>query len=235
MTVVVVVGASRGIGAAVVTRFAEAGDTVVATNRDLPPSITGTGPKIGVRCDVRSTSSVDAAFAHVEARYGPAEIVIVNAGITADDRTLRMDDETWHATLNTNLSGAFRVLRRAIRPMVRARAGSIVLVSSVVGSTGSVGQANYAASKAGLVGLARSVAREVAGHNVRVNIVAPGPTETDMTVGLPAAQREAVRQLVPMGRYATPEEIAEVIASVARATFMTGAVVAVDGGASMGM
>ena len=235
MAVVVVVGASRGIGAAVVSRFAEAGDTVVATNRDLPPAVTGVGPRVGVRCDVRSTSSVDAAFTQIEAQCGFAEIVVVNAGITADDLTLRMDDETWHATLNTNLSGAFRVVRRAIRPMVQARAGSIVLVSSVAGSVGVPGQANYAASKAGLVGLGRSVAREVAGRGVRVNIVAPGPTETDMTGGLSERQREAMRGLVPMGRYASAAEIAAVIESVARATFMTGAVVAVDGGASMGM
>lgn len=216
------------------TKFARAGDTVVATNRDLPPLITGDGPKLGVQCDVRSTSSVDAAFEHVEAHCGAAEIVVVNAGTTADEFALRMDDEAWHATLNTNLSGAFRVVRRAIRPMLAARTGSVVLVSSVVGSIGAVGQANYAASKAGLVGLARSVAREVAGHNVRVNIVVAGPTETDI-VHITEHQPEAMRRLVPMGRYAAAEEIAEVIESVARSTYMTGAVVAVDGGASMGM
>lgn len=170
----------------------------------------------------------------MESAFGGMDIVVANAGVTADTLLLRMSDDAWSQTLDTNLSGAFRVVRRAIKPMMRARSGSIVLISSAGAAAGVAGQINYTASKAGLVGLARSTVRELGGRNIRVNVVAPGPTDTDMTAVLTDTQREAMRTATPLGRFAQPDEIAQVIEWVARSTFMAGAVVPVDGGASMG-
>ena len=232
MAVVAVIGASRGIGAAITQRYVRSGDTVAATYRDRL-SIDTTGV-LGVACDIRDTASVDDAFATIEASLGHAEIVVVNAGVVADGLLMRMDEPQWQATLDTNLSGAWRVARRAIAPMMKARAGSFVFVSSAAAAVGAAGQVNYAASKAGLVGLARSIVREGAGRGIRANIVAPGPTTTDMTALLTEQQRERMRALVPLARFAEPNEIAEVVESVSKATFMAGAVVPVDGGASMG-
>lgn len=229
---VLVTGGNRGIGLAVARAFLDAGDQVAVTHRAAPPP---DGP-LGVRCDVTDTESVEAAFAEVEERHGPVEVVVANAGITRDTLLLRMSDEDWGAVLDTNLGGAFRILRRAAKGMLRLRRGRIVCVSSVVGLTGSAGQVNYAASKAGLVGLARSLARELGSRGITANVVAPGFVETDMTAGLTAQRREEILGQVPLGRFASPEEVAGVVRwlASAEAAYVTGAVVPVDGGLGMG-
>lgn len=234
MSVVLVVGGSRGIGAAVAKRFIDSGDDVAITCRDASVDEDTKDP-LRVVCDVRDESSVDEAIGEVERRLGPPDIVVVNAGVTSDQLLARMDEPTWAKTLDTNLSGAYRVAKRVSRPMMRARRGSVVFISSVAGWVGAAGQVNYAASKAGLMGLARSMARELGSRGVRVNVVAPGPTATDMTDALTEQQRDALRALVPLGRFGEPDEIAEVVEMVARATYMNGAIVPVDGGASMGL
>ena len=234
MAVVLVVGASRGIGAAVAARYARAGDKVAGTHRGGGLTLPADLEVLPVQCDITSTDSVKVAFTEVEERLGKPEIVVVNAAVTADSLLVRMSDEAWEQTLDTNLSGAFRVARRATMAMMKARSGSIVFVSSAAAASGAPGQVNYAASKAGLVGIARSMALELGSRGVRVNVVAPGPTETDMTAVLTDAQREAMRVQIPMGRFAQPEEIAEVIEWVSRSTFMSGQVVGVDGGGGMG-
>lgn len=229
---VLVTGGSRGIGRAVADAFLAAGDRVAVTYRTGEPPEGG----YGVRCDVRDQAEVDAAFAAVEEALGPVEVLVANAGVTRDTLLLRMSDEDWSTVLDTNLTGAFRVARRAARGMLRARQGRIVLVSSVVGLTGSAGQANYAASKAGLVGFARSLARELGSRGITVNVVAPGFVETDMTAALPAQRREEILASVPLGRYATAEEVAGVVRFLAgpEAAYITGAVLPVDGGLGMG-
>ena len=236
MPVVLVVGASRGIGAAIAARYARAGDTVAGTHRggglSLPDDVTDS--VLPVSCDVRYTDSIKAAFTQVETELGKPEIVVYNAAVTADKLLVRMDDSDWDLTLDTNLSGAFRVARRATMAMMKARAGSIVFISSAAGAAGAPGQVNYAAAKAGLVGLARSMVLELGSRGVRVNVVAPGPTQTEMTATLTDVQREAMRVQIPLARFAEPDEIAEVVEWVSRATFMSGAVVGVDGGAGMG-
>ncbi len=236
LPVVLVVGASRGIGAAIAARYARAGDTVAGTHRggglSLPDDVTDS--VLPVSCDVRYTDSIKAAFTQVETELGKPEIVVYNAAVTADKLLVRMDDSDWDLTLDTNLSGAFRVARRATMAMMKARAGSIVFISSAAGAAGAPGQVNYAAAKAGLVGLARSMVLELGSRGVRVNVVAPGPTQTEMTATLTDVQREAMRVQIPLARFAEPDEIAEVVEWVSRATFMSGAVVGVDGGAGMG-
>jgi 3-oxoacyl-[acyl-carrier protein] reductase len=189
-----------------------------------------------VECDVTDAAQVDAAFDDVEARNGPVEVLVANAGITRDTLLLRMSEDDWADVLETNLSGAFRVARRASRSMLRLRRGRMVFISSVVGLSGSAGQANYAASKAGLVGLARSIARELGSRGITANVVAPGFVETDMTAALPEARRSEVLTQVPLGRYATAVEVAEVVRWLASdaAGYITGAVVPVDGGLGMG-
>ncbi len=235
---VLVTGGNRGIGRAVVQAFVDAGDTVTATHRgpDAPEPVDGPGRVVWVRADVRDTASVDAAFATAEQAAGPVEVAVANAGVTRDTLTMRMSDEDWDAVLDTNLAGAFRVARRATRSMVRARRGRIVLISSVVALLGSAGQVNYAASKAGLVGLARSLAREIGSRGVTVNVVAPGFVATDMTAELSDARREQVLGQVPLGRLAEPAEIAGVVRWLAgpAAAYVTGAVIPVDGGLGMG-
>lgn len=229
---VLVTGGSRGIGLAVARAFAASGDAVAVTHRGGEPP-DGLFP---VRCDVTDPDQVEAAFAAVEERQGPVEVLVANAGVTRDTLLLRMSESDWHDVVETNLAGAFRVARRAARGMLRLRRGRMVFVSSVVGLSGSAGQANYAASKAGLVGLARSIARELGSRGITANVVAPGFVETDMTAALPAQRREEVLGQIPLGRYASAEEVAGVVTWLASdaAGYVTGAVIPVDGGLGMG-
>ncbi|MGL5819609.1 MAG: 3-oxoacyl-ACP reductase FabG [Phycicoccus sp.] len=230
---VLVTGGNRGIGLAVARAFVEAGDRVVVTHRSGEP------PEglAGVRCDVTDTASVDAAFTEAEGILGgPVEVLVANAGVTKDGLLMRMSDADWDTVVDTNLAGAFRCVRRASTGMIRLRRGRVILVSSVVGLYGAPGQANYAASKAGLVGLARAVTRELGGRGITANVVAPGFVETDMTAALPEDTRQSYRATVPAGRFATPEEVAGVVRFLAGpdAAYVTGAVVPVDGGLGMG-
>lgn len=230
--VVLVTGGSRGIGLACARRFAALGDQVAVTFNSSPPP----DGLFGVKCDVTDSSSVDAAFAAVEAEYGPVEVLVANAGVTKDTLLLRMSEADFASVVDANLVGAFRVSKRAAQGMLRARRGRIVLMSSVVGLLGSAGQANYAASKAGLVGFARSLARELGSRSITVNVVAPGPVETDMTAALGEKRLAELTAAVPLGRMATPDEIAGVVEFLASpaAAYITGAVVPVDGGLGMG-
>lgn len=229
---VLIIGGSRGIGHATAQAFAENGDKVAVTYRDSPPPV----EFLSVRCDVAYSRDVDAAFAAVEQQFGPAEIVVANAGITRDGLMLRMDEEAFTTVLDTNLTGAFRVAKRATKPMLRAKWGRLVFISSAVALRGEAGQANYAASKAGLVGLARSLTRELGSRNITANVVAPGFTETDMTAALSDEQRERMRTQIPLGRAATPHEVAAAARFLASddAAYISGAVIPVDGGAGMG-
>jgi 3-oxoacyl-[acyl-carrier protein] reductase len=229
--VVLVTGGTRGIGLACARAFEALGDQVVVTYRSKPAE-----EHAGIRCDVTSAEDVDAAFDEIEERFGPVEVLVANAGVTRDGLVLRMAEEAFTEVIDTNLTGAFRVARRAVGPMVRARKGRIVFLSSVVAFSGSAGQVNYGAAKAGLVGLARSLAREVASRGVTANVVAPGPVTTDMTDALPEARRAAMADAVPLGRFATPEEVAAAVTYLASpaAGYVTGAVLPVDGGLGMG-
>jgi 3-oxoacyl-[acyl-carrier protein] reductase len=229
---VLVTGGARGIGLACAQRFAALGDKVAVTYNSSPPP----DGLFGVPCDVTSGDSVDAAFAAVEAQFGPVEVLVSNAGITHDGLLLRMSEENFTSVVDTNLTAAYRVSKRAAQGMLRARAGRIILMSSVVGLLGSAGQANYAASKAGLVGLARSVARELGSRGITVNVVAPGPVQTDMTAALGDKRLAELTAAVPLGRMATADEIAGVVTFLASAdaAYITGAVIPVDGGLGMG-
>lgn len=229
---VLVTGGNRGIGHAIATAFAAAGDQVAVTYRSGEPPTGFTA----VRCDITSPDDVAAAFEQVEAAQGPVEVLVANAGITRDSLLLRMSEDDWSAVLETNLTGTFRVVKRAAKGMLRLKRGRIVLLSSVVALLGSAGQVNYAASKAGLVGMARSLAREVGSRSITVNVVAPGFVETDMTAGLPAETRTTYLSSIPLGRFCSPEEVAGVVRWVAsdEAGYVTGAVIPVDGGLGMG-
>lgn len=230
--VVLVTGGSRGIGLATARHFTALGDRVAVTyNSSTPPS-----DLFGVKCDVTSSTDVDAAFSTVEEKFGPVEILVSNAGVTKDGLLLRMSEADFTSVIDANLTAAYRVAKRASQGMLRARRGRLIFVSSVVGLLGSAGQANYAASKAGLVGLARSLARELGSRSITANVVAPGPVLTDMIAALPPERQTALTAAVPLGRMATPEEIAAVIAFVASdaAAYVTGAVIPVDGGLGMG-
>ncbi len=230
--VVLITGGARGIGLACAQRFAANGDRVAVTyNSSKPPA-----GLFGVQCDVTSVESVDAAFAAVEAEFGPVEVLVSNAGITKDGLLLRMGEDDFTSVIDANLTAAYRVTKRAAQGMLRARSGRIVLISSVVGLLGSAGQANYAASKAGLVGFARSVARELGSRSITCNVVAPGPVATDMTAGLGDKRMAELTAAVPLGRVASAEEIAGVVAFLASAdaAYITGAVIPVDGGLGMG-
>jgi 3-oxoacyl-[acyl-carrier protein] reductase len=233
---VLVTGANRGIGLACARAFADAGHRVAVTYRkDPPPSPEGDG-LLAVRCDVTDLDQVDAAFTQVEEALGPVEVLVSNAGATADMLVLRMGEDDFTEVLDANLVGGFRVAKRAVQKMMRARWGRIVFIGSVVGSTGQAGQANYAASKAGLVGLARSLAREFASRNITVNVVAPGPVATDMFAATSDDARAAIEAAVPVGRLAEPFEVAAAVAFLASdaAGYVTGAVLPVDGGLGMG-
>ena len=233
---VLVTGGNRGIGRAIVRAFADTGDAVTATYRSGEPPEDAPDGVTWVRADVTDTGSVDAAFAAAEQAAGPVEVAVANAGVTRDQLVMRMPDQDFSEVLDTNLAGAFRVARRAANGMLRLRRGRIVLVGSVVGLSGSAGQVNYAASKAGLVGLARSLAREVGSRGITVNVVAPGFVETDMTAVLSEARRAEILGSVPLKRLATPEEVAGVVAFLAgpAGAYVTGAVLPVDGGLGMG-
>ena len=227
-----VTGGSRGIGLAIARAFADAGDRVAVTYRSGEPP----HGLLGVVCDVTDPDAVERAFTEAEAAHGPVDVVVANAGITRDTLILRMSEEDFATVIETNLAGAFRVAKRAARSMLRNRYGRIVFISSVVGLLGSPGQANYAASKAALVGLARSLARELGSRGITANVVAPGFVESDMTAALGEERRAEILGSVPLGRYATPEEVAGVVRFLAsdEAAYVTGAVVPVDGGLGMG-
>jgi len=232
--VVLVTGGSRGIGLATARAFAAAGDRVAITyNSTAPPAADDI---FAVKCDVTDATQIEAAFAAVEAEMGPVEVLVANAGMARDGLLVRMGDADFDAVIDTNLAGSFRVAKRAVVKMMRARWGRIIFLSSVVAHTGSAGQANYAASKAGLVGLARSMAREFGSRHVTVNVVAPGPIATDMIDALPEDRRKTIAALVPLGRFGTPDEVASTICFLAsdEAAFITGAVIPVDGGMGMG-
>lgn len=229
---VLVTGGNRGIGWAIAQEFARQGHRVAVTARS------GEGPAgtLTVLADVTDAASIDAAFTMVEAALGPVEVLVANAGITRDTLLLRMSDEDFTSVINTNLTGAFRVVKRASKGMLKARFGRIILVSSVVGLLGSAGQVNYAASKSGLIGLARSVTRELGSRGITANVVAPGFIGTDMTAELPAEQQATYKKSIPAARFGTPEEVAKVIVWLAGddAGYISGAVVPVDGGLGMG-
>jgi len=229
---VVVTGGNRGIGLSIARQFAEAGHRVAVTHRgsDAPEGL------LGVRCDVTDAGAVDAAFATVERELGAPEIVVANAGITDDTLLLRMGEDQFSRVLDTNLTGAFRVAKRAAAKMVRARFGRLIFISSVVGLSGSAGQANYAASKAGLIGLARSLARELGSRSITANVVAPGFVDTEMTASLAESRRSEILSSIPLRRCAAPEEVAAVVSWLASdaAGYVTGAVIPVDGGLGMG-
>lgn len=229
---VLVTGGNRGIGYAIAEEFLAQGHRVAVTARS------GEGPEgsLTVRADVTDVDAIDAAFTEIEEKLGPVEVVVANAGITRDTLLMRMSAEEFDTVVDTNLGGSFRVVKRASKGMLKARFGRIVLISSVVGLYGSAGQVNYAASKAGLVGMARSITRELGARGITANVVAPGFIETDMTAALPDTQQAEYKKNIPAGRFATASEVAKVVAWVAGddAGYISGAVIPVDGGLGMG-
>jgi 3-oxoacyl-[acyl-carrier protein] reductase len=229
---VLVTGGNRGIGRAIAEAFLANGDKVAVTTRS------GGAPDgaLDVRCDITDPAAVEAAFAQIEAEHGPVEVLVANAGVTKDTLVLRMSEEDWSSVIDTNLTGSFRLAKRAAKGMLRLRRGRIIFISSVVGLLGSAGQVNYAASKSGLVGMARSLARELGSRSITANVVAPGFVETDMTAVLTDDQKSTIKTQVPLGRYASTDEIAAAVTWLAGdgAAYVTGAVIPVDGGLGMG-
>ena len=225
-------GGNRGIGKAIAEAFVAAGDQVAVTHRSGEPP----EGALGVKCDVTDGESVEAAFAEVEEAHGPVEVLVANAGITHDTLLLRMSEDDWSSVIDTNLTGSFRVAKRATKGMLRLRRGRLIFISSVVGLLGSAGQVNYAASKAGLVGMARSLARELGSRSITANVVAPGFVETEMTAVLPEKQQAEYKAQIPLARFATVEEVAAVVQWLGSdaAAYVTGAVIPVDGGLGMG-
>lgn len=229
---VLVTGGNRGIGLSIARAFADQGDSVAVTYRGKPP------PEglFGTRCDVTNVDQVDAAFKEIEQHQGPVEVLVSNAGITDDTLLMRMAEDQFTSVLDTNLTGAYRVAKRACRGMLKARWGRMIFISSVVGLTGGPGQINYAASKAGLIGVARSIVREMGNRNITANVVAPGFVSTDMTDAVSDERREVILSQVPAGRYGRTDEIAAAVTFLASdlAGYITGAVLPVDGGLGMG-
>ncbi|GAB2838819.1 3-oxoacyl-[acyl-carrier-protein] reductase [Actinocorallia aurea] len=229
---VLVTGGNRGIGLAIARELQAAGDAVAVTYRSGQP------PEglFGVKCDVTSMEDVDAAFGKIEAEQGPVEVVVANAGVTKDTLLALMSEDAFTSVIDTNLTGSFRVAKRAVKGMMKMRKGRIIFISSVVGLAGSGGQVNYAASKSGMVGMARSMARELGSRNITANVVAPGFVNTDMTAELPEKLQETIKNNIPLKRQAEPEEIAAVVRFLASdaASYITGAVIPVDGGLGMG-
>jgi NAD(P)-dependent dehydrogenase (short-subunit alcohol dehydrogenase family) len=231
--VVLITGGSRGIGLACARRMAAQGDRVAVTYNSSPPP----DGFFGVQCDVTDTEQVNAAFSAVEEHFGATvEVLVSNAGVTKDGLLLRMSEDDFASVIDANLTASYRVTKRAAKGMLKARTGRIILMSSVVGLLGQAGQSNYAASKAGLVGFARSLARELGSRSITVNVVAPGPVTTDMTAALSEDQLSAITAAVPLSRMAQPDEIAGVVSFLAGpdAAYITGAVIPVDGGLGMG-
>jgi 3-oxoacyl-[acyl-carrier protein] reductase len=229
---VLITGGNRGIGFALAEEFITQGHRVAVTARS------GEGPagSLTVRADVTDGASLDAAYAEIESKLGPIEVHVANAGITKDTLVMRMTDEEFDSVVDTNLGGTFKVVKRAVKGMLKARFGRIVLISSVVGLYGSAGQVNYSSSKSALVGMARSLTRELGARGITANVVAPGFIETDMTAALPEEQQEQYRKNIPAGRFAQPSEVAKVCAWLASddAGYISGAVIPVDGGLGMG-
>lgn len=229
---VLVTGGNRGIGKAIAEEFVAAGYKVAVTVRS------GEGPTgtLSVKADVTDAASLDSAFAEVEQKLGPVEILVANAGITRDTLLMRMTDEEFEEVINTNLTGVFRVLKRATKGMMKARFGRVILIGSVVGLLGSAGQVNYSSAKSALVGMARSITRELGGRGITANVVAPGFIDTDMTAALPEEQQEDYKRRIPAGRFAQPNEVAKVVTWLASedAAYISGAVIPVDGGLGMG-
>ncbi len=229
---VLVTGGNRGIGHAIASGFLAHGDRVAVTSRS------GGGPDgaLALTCDITDPEAVEAAFAEIEEKHGPVEVLVANAGVTADTLLLRMSEEDWSRVIDTNLTASFRLAKRAAKGMLRMRRGRIVLISSVVGLTGQAGQANYAASKAGLVGMARSLSRELGSRSITTNVVAPGFIETDMTAVLSDDQKKSIMDQVPLGRYGTVDEVASAVLWLTGegGGYVTGAVIPVDGGLGMG-
>ena len=229
---VLITGGNRGIGFSIAEEFVAAGHRVAVTARN------GAGPagSLTVIADVTDGASLDRAFAEVEEKLGPVEVLVANAGITRDTLVMRMSDDDFDDVVNTNLGGSFRVVKRATKGMLKAKFGRIILISSVVGLYGSAGQVNYAASKSALVGMARSLTRELGSRGITANVVAPGFIETDMTAALPEDQQLEYKRNIPAGRFAQPAEVAKVVAWLAGddAAYISGAVIPVDGGLGMG-
>jgi 3-oxoacyl-[acyl-carrier protein] reductase len=229
---VLVTGGNRGIGRAIAEAFLAQGDRVAVTSRS------GGGPDgaLDLTCDITDAAAIEAAFTEIESAHGPVEVLVANAGITADTLLVRMSDDEWSSVIDTNLTGSFRLAKRAVSKMMRLRRGRIIFISSVVGLLGSGGQVNYAASKAGLVGMARSIAREYGSRGITANVVAPGFVETDMTDTLSDDLKATYKAQVPLGRYGSTDEIASAVTWLASdgAAYITGAVIPVDGGLGMG-